>query len=517
MFARSTVKGNYQSLRLQNEQQVRLSRFCYQGSFGERGHILYDMLFNSIEYLLFLPTVFLIYWQALHTTRSRNIFLIAASYLFYGWWSWKFLVLIFITTLLSWYCGQKIGETGNRIARRGWLSLNIAANLGILAVYKYFNFFADNFALLLRGIGLEADAVTLNLVLPVGISFYTFQALSYTIDVYRRDIKPERDVAAFFAFISFFPQLVAGPIERATNLLPQFKSMRTFSYAQAVEGLKLILWGLFKKMLLADNCANVANIMFDNYQTVGSLNLWWGAVAFSFQIYGDFSGYSDMAIGSAKLLGIDLMKNFDKPYFSRSIPDFWRRWHISLQTWFRDYVYFPLGGSRRGKKRTAANTVTVFLLSGLWHGANWTYICWGFYHAILFIPRITLGKVRIQNKMPARIKPFAESTAMASTFMLVCVGWVIFRSQTLHDACAYIGRMFTDFSYTGQFQGRASALAIVLLATGEILCKKSPHPFHFPDRGIFAYRSARWAVYTAFYIIIIMFAGGKTDFIYFQF
>ncbi|MDE6804481.1 MAG: MBOAT family protein, partial [Muribaculaceae bacterium] len=462
------------------------------------------MVFNSLEYLLFLPIVFLLYWLVFKTVRSRNLFIIAASYLFYGWWSWKFLILIFITTLCSYLSGIAIEKSVSRVSRRGFLIANIVLNLGILFTYKYFNFFAASFAQLFSAFGMTADDVTLNLILPVGISFYTFQALSYSIDVYRREIKATRDVAAFFSFISFFPQLVAGPIERATNLLPQFLKNRTFDYSDAVEGMKLILWGLFKKVLVADNCARLVNIIFDRYSTLGGGNLWCGAILFTFQIYGDFSGYSDMAIGSAKLFGINLMRNFDRPYFSKSIPEFWQRWHISLQSWFRDYIYIPLGGSRKGKTKTVRNTISVFLISGLWHGANWTFIVWGLYHALLFTPRF----LRKKNSAPfikvtPKLKPFSESIGMGITFMLVVIGWVIFRSDTLNDAIHYIGGMFTNWQYTYYVGGKGNyilcLIAISLLIFGEIISRGRPQPFNFPSKGLFAHRVARWTVYICVY------------------
>lgn len=475
------------------------------------------MLFNSVEYLVFLPIVFLAHWLVFKSVKARNLLIIAASYLFYGWWSWKFLLLILITTICSYVSGIAIGLYESKKNRKLLLLANIAVNLLILFTYKYFNFFADNFIALLRAAGFSPDSVTLNLVLPVGISFYTFQALSYTIDVYRGVIQPTRDITAFFAFISFFPQLVAGPIERATNLLPQFLRNRTFDYQAAVEGMKIILWGLFKKVLLADNCAAIVNYTFSSSSGLdGGLNLWWGAIAFSFQIYGDFSGYSDIAVGSARLLGIELTRNFNIPYFSTSISDFWRRWHISLQSWFRDYVYIPLGGSRKGKMNTVRNTALVFLLSGLWHGANWTFVTWGAYHSLLFMPGIMWhgSNSSERTSQPSRLRLLGT---IVLTFLLVTIGWIIFRSETLGDTGAYIYRMFTDFHYYGIFKGRASLLAIVILVFGEILSKGSQHPFKFPQWQIFRYRLSRWSIYVIFYLVIIMFSGNKSDFIYFQF
>ena len=308
------------------------------------------MLFNSFEFLIFLPAVFLLYWFVFKPLKWQNLFVVAASYLFYGWWDWRFLILIAITTFCSYASGLLIQKyAGRRTRRRIVCATNILLNLIILGIFKYLNFFGENFALLLDALGFKCDWVTLDILLPVGISFYTFQALSYTIDVYRGNIQPTRNIVAFFAFISFFPQLVAGPIERATNLLPQFLVPRKFDYAKAVDGMRQILWGLFKKMVVADNCAVAVNMIFDQYQSFDGFTLFIGGLLFTFQIYGDFSGYSDIAIGTARLFGINLMRNFNYPYFSRNIAEFWRRWHISLTTWFRDYVYFPLGGSRRGK------------------------------------------------------------------------------------------------------------------------------------------------------------------------
>ena len=351
------------------------------------------MLFNSIEFLLFLPTVFLLYWLAVKSLAHRNALLLVASYFFYGWWDYRFLLLIFGVTAVSYLSGLLIERyDSNRTARRWVVAVTALVCLGTLGVFKYFNFFASGFARILAMAGMTADAVTLDLILPVGISFYTFQALSYTIDVYRRKLPAVRQPLPFFVFISFFPQLVAGPIERATNLIPQFMTNRRFSYGEGVSGMKLILWGLFKKMVVADNAAVAVNHIFADYQDVGTLNLWIGALLFSFQIYGDFSGYSDIAIGAARLFGVKLMRNFHLPYFSRDIAEFWRRWHISLNTWFVDYLYIPLGGNRKGRWKTVRNTFAIFLTSGLWHGANLTFVAWGAYHAILFVPLLLTGR-----------------------------------------------------------------------------------------------------------------------------
>lgn len=342
------------------------------------------MLFNSFEFLLFLPIVFILYWFVFRQRRWQNFLIVIASYVFYGWWNWKFLILIALTSTCSFASGITLERFGKDRRIQKWISAsNIILNLAILGVFKYYDFFVGSLQSAIAHLGYNLDFVTLNLVLPVGISFYTFQALSYTIDVYRGKIKATHDPIEFFAFISFFPQLVAGPIERATNLLPQFQSNRTFDYSKAVDGCQQMLWGFFKKLVVADACAGVVNQFWDSYSTLPGFTMFLLGVFFTMQIYCDFSGYSDIAIGCARLFGLNLMRNFDVPYFSRSIPEFWRRWHISLTTWFRDYIYFPLGGSRCSKAKTIRNIFIVWGISGLWHGANWTFVCWGLFHASL--------------------------------------------------------------------------------------------------------------------------------------
>lgn len=353
------------------------------------------MLFNSIAYLVFLPVVFGLYWFVFKGLRVQNLLVIAASYFFYAWWDWRFLSLLVVTSLSSYWSGIALERLQKNSQRRLLCAANISLNLLILCLFKYFNFFAESLAALARTLGYELDDLTLNLILPVGISFYTFQALSYTIDVYRRHIHPTHHLPAFFAYIAFFPQMMAGPIERATNLLPQFHVERHFDSDAAIDGLKRILWGLFKKVVIADHCASYTNFIFEHYAQLSGSTLLLGAFFFTIQIYCDFSAYSDMAIGSARLFGIQLMENFKTPYFSRDVAEFWRRWHISLTTWFRDYVYIPLGGSRGGRWTSFRNTMLIFLLSGLWHGANWTFVLWGAYHALLFLPLLLLGKNRL--------------------------------------------------------------------------------------------------------------------------
>ena len=404
------------------------------------------MIFNSIQFAIFLPLVFAIYWMLRKNLRLQNLFVVVASYVFYGWWDWRFLLLIALTSFLSWGSGLlivkkdidehwcPIGGNWCFSKKKFFLIANIVINLLILGVFKYFNFFVDSFCTIFY----LSSSITLNVILPVGISFYTFQALSYSIDVYRGNIKPTKDIVAFFAYVSFFPQLVAGPIERATNLLPQFEKPREFDYAKAVDGCRRILWGLFKKMVIADNCAVYVDSVWNDYANQNASTLVLAAVLFAFQIYGDFSGYSDIAIGTAKLFGINLKDNFLTPYFSRNVAEFWKRWHISLNTWFVDYVYIPLGGSRNGRWKTIRNTFVIFLLSGLWHGANWTYVGWGLYHALLFVPLILLG----QTKKYRGVATWREIPQMVFVFVLVVVGWILFRAPSFSDAWQYISSIF---------------------------------------------------------------------------
>lgn len=478
------------------------------------------MGFNSVAFLLFLPIVFLLYWFAFgRRLRLQNAFIVVASYVFYGWWDIRFLILISATTFCSYLSGVGIAVfTGKR--RKAILWLNILINLGILGVYKYYNFFVGNLQELLEPLGVSLDSITLNLILPVGISFYTFQALSYSIDVYRDKIKATKDIVAFFAFISFFPQLVAGPIERATNLLPQFLKKRHFDYSTGVDGCRQILWGFFKKVVLADNCALFANIAFDNPDDFGGINLWIGALCFTFQIYGDFSGYSDIAIGTAKLFGINLMRNFNNPYFSRDIAEFWRRWHISLTTWFRDYIYIPLGGSRVKPHKTLRNTFVIFLVSGLWHGAEWTFVAWGAYHALLFTPLILLGKNRkyLNNPGEGTLLPaMKESVYMGMTFLLVCIGWVIFRADNISHAWHYIHRMFTNFQIYGGGPSTAVFIWIAIVMIVEWVERNRQHPFDIAGHGLLKYSVCRWILYFTIVMLCYCCKTVQSNFIYFQF
>ena len=482
------------------------------------------MLFNSFEFIIFLPIVFLLYWFVFKGRRVQNVLIVAASYVFYAWWAWRFLVLIFITTLLSYLSGLLIEKYRDKAK---WIcGTNIAINIGILCYYKYVNFFADNLEALINQFGYQLDWVTLDIILPVGISFYTFQALSYTIDVYRRDTIATKDFIAFTSFISFFPQLVAGPIERSTNLLPQFLKPRRFDYTDAVIGMRQILWGFFKKLIIADNCAQLANSIFDNYQDCNASLLLLGAIFFTFQIYGDFSGYSDIAIGTARLFGIKLMKNFNLPYFSRDIAEFWRRWHISLNKWFIDYVYIPLGGSRGTKAMVIRNILIVFFLSGLWHGANWTFVVWGVYNGIIIA---ILSLLNLNHKRSGIISensffpPLKEIGQIVFTFALVVIGWIIFRAEDMTQAIGYIAGL-CDSSIISSPNFRDLGLSfiqitftlffIVLLQLIDWVQRKQEFGLEISNVN---YRLLRWSIYVMFLLIFSVFAGGQEEFIYFQF
>ena len=411
------------------------------------------MLFNSLDFAVFLPIVFILYWFVTnHNLRLQNALIVVASYVFYGWWDWRFLSLIIFSTLVDYSIGRRLKNEENLKIRKTLLWTSIIVNLGFLGFFKYYNFFLDNFVAAFSFFGHEINANSLNIILPVGISFYTFQTLSYTIDVYKKKLDPTEDFIAFSAFVCFFPQLVAGPIERATNLLPQFYKRRFFEYDKAVDGMRQILWGLFKKVVIADNCAEYANLIFNNYQDYNGSTLLLGAIFFTFQIYGDFSGYSDIAIGTSRLFGFNLMQNFATPYFSRDIAEFWRRWHISLSTWFRDYLYIPLGGSRGGTWMKVRNTFIIFIVSGFWHGANWTFLVWGGLNALYFLPLLLLKRNRSNLGIVAqgRILPsIKELIQMGTTFLLTILAWVFFRSPSVNDASAFIYRIIYSNSQLG--------------------------------------------------------------------
>lgn len=487
------------------------------------------MLFNSIQFAVFLPIVFLLYWfvfdrfisKSKHQLKLQNAFVVAASYVFYGWWDWRFLLLIAFTSFCSWGSGLLIGKAETKGKAKRWMWLNIVLNLGILALFKYYDFFVTEFAHLFH---ISTEGLLLKVILPVGISFYTFQALSYSIDVYRGKIAPTKDIVAFFAFISFFPQLVAGPIERATNLLPQFLKKREFRYDNAVDGMRQILWGLFKKIVVADNCAVYVDQVFSTYAEQSGSTLLMAAIFFTFQIYGDFSGYSDIAIGTAKLFGIKLMRNFNVPYFSRDIAEFWRRWHISLTTWFRDYVYIPLGGSRVSKSKVIRNTFIIFLVSGFWHGANWTFIAWGAYHAILFLPLILTGKNRKYTNQVAEgrfLPTLKEIGQMLLTFFLAVIGWIIFRSATISDSVHYIVGMCDASLFSVPWMKTVNSFvllvgSILMMIVIEWLQRNNEHGLSL--NKTLARPLVRWGLYLLITLMVFVLQSNKAvQFIYFQF
>jgi len=473
------------------------------------------MIFNSIEFALFLPLVFLLYWFVFKNCNQQNILLLIASYVFYGWWDWRFLLLIFFSSFLDFMLSKKIGESAHKDTRKLLLFSSLLFNLGVLFYFKYCNFFIDSFVNAFTFFGNEISSNHIDIILPVGISFYTFQTLSYTIDVYRGRLSPTKDVISFFAFVSFFPQLVAGPIERAKNLLPQFLKERNFQKKLASTGVKLIIWGLFKKIVVADNTGILVDLVYDNFETQNQIALILGAVLFSFQIYCDFSGYSDIAIGTARLFGFNLMTNFSFPYFSRDIAEFWRRWHISLSTWFRDYLYIPLGGSKEFKIR---NVFIVFLVSGFWHGANWTFILWGLVHALLFIPLFVTGSYLknkyTKNKELMGLKFFVSTVI---TFAMVTLAWIFFRAENITQAFTFIEHLFiNDLSGNILFSSNKYLLMLlisifsilVLLFIEAAFYKKNKTEVTLNSKGLL------------FLILMITFLGAfknHSEFIYFQF
>ena len=483
------------------------------------------MLFNSIDFAIFLPIVFILYWLLKRKSlRLQNLFIVGASYFFYGQWDYRFLGLIIFSTLTDYFIGLGLGKPQVKPkTRQVLLFTSIIVNLGILGLFKYYNFFLENITNVFSFLGKDIQANSLNIILPVGISFYTFQTLSYSIDVYRRNIKPAKDLIAFSAFVSFFPQLVAGPIERAAHLLPQFNRRRKFNYHQAVDGLRQILWGLFKKMVIADNCAIYANEIFNNSSNYSGSTLLLGAFFFTFQIYGDFSGYSDIAIGVAKLFGFDLMQNFAFPYFSRDVAEFWRRWHISLSTWFRDYVYIPLGGSRGGTWMKVRNTFLIFLVSGFWHGANWTFIDWGAINAIYFLPLLLLRKNRQNIEVVAKGKylpSLKEALSIVVTFSLTMLAWIFFRADNLNHALSYIQGIFNiSFFSIPDFSNKKEAVFFLILLAYFLLIEWLGRENKYAIEKLFMNKNRvlRWIYYYCIIYMIVFFAGQEQDFIYFQF
>ena len=486
------------------------------------------MLFNTLSFAIFLLIVFFLYWFITNKDyKIQNVLLLAASYFFYASWDYRFLFLLIFSTLLDYFTGIKMSEADAKHKKRFWFWLSVIINLGFLGVFKYYNFFATSFAEALSHVGLHVNVWTLKVILPVGISFYTFHGLSYVIDIYNDRIKPEKNFIDYAVFVSFFPLLVAGPIERATHLLPQIKKPRHFDYTKAVDGMRQILWGLFKKVVIADTCADYANNIFGNYTNYGGSTLLLGALFFTFQIYCDFSGYSDIAIGTARLFGIELLRNFAFPYFSRDIAEFWRRWHISLSTWFRDYLYIPLGGSKGGTWMKVRNTFIIFLVSGFWHGANWTFIVWGGLNALYFMPLLLLNKNRTNMQIVAQGKMFpsiAELTSMAVTFGLTVLAWIFFRAESVSQAVRYIGKIFSpslfkipdEKAFLGSDTHPAVAvLLIVVFVIMEWIGRE--HQYALARIGLKWQKQVRWAMYYILVVAIFLFMGKEQQFIYFQF
>lgn len=478
------------------------------------------MLFNSIEFAVFLPAVFILYWLLpRNTVRYQNILILIASYFFYGCWDWRFLGLLSFSTLLDFYSGLRIHNSKSDASRKRWLIASVTINLGFLAYFKYVGFFVESFAELLSLNGLQAYSSTLNIILPIGISFYTFHGLSYVFDIYNRKVIPTTNFVDYALFVSFFPLLVAGPIERATHLLPQIERPRTFGYSKAVDGLRQMLWGFFKKVVIADGCAAYATPIFSDPGSYSGSTLVLGAVFFAFQIYGDFSGYSDIALGTARLFGFELLKNFNFPYFSRDIAEFWRRWHISLSSWFKDYLYYPLGGSRHGKLLTIRNTMIIFAVSGFWHGANWTFIAWGVYHGLLFLPLLIFDKNRknVGTVAEGRWLPsIREAFQIALTFTLVTIGWVLFRAENITKAGEYLKGIASKSLFSmPQHSGQHTLMVFIALMFGiEWLERSSNHPFEIAR---FKYPVIRWGMYL--FLLVLCLANYQQDqeFIYFQF
>jgi len=487
------------------------------------------MLFNSIHYAFFLPVVFFLYWFATKgKLKFQNSLLLIASYFFYACWDYRFLFLLIFSTLLDYYMGIKMSEANNKKIKVSWFWLSIAVNVGFLGVFKYYNFFAESFKEALSLLGIEADFRSLNIILPVGISFYTFHGLSYVIDIYKNKIKPERNFIDYSLFVSFFPLLVAGPIERATHLLPQIKKDRFFDYSKAIDGLRQIVWGLFKKMVIADNCAKYANVIFNNSTDYDGSTLIVGAIFFTFQIYCDFSGYSDIAIGTARLFGIDLLRNFAFPYFSRDIAEFWRRWHISLSTWFRDYLYIPLGGSKGGTWLKVRNTFIIFIVSGFWHGANWTFIMWGLLNALYIMPSILNGSNRNNLDIVAHGRRFPdvkELTSIIITFGLTVFAWIFFRAENITNAFIFIKRIFSGLFHKSAYietvnlfryeVGYALPCLILMLLIVEWIGRERQHALAYFFTSL--PKPIRYSFYYFLLFLIFVFNQKEQQFIYFQF
>ena len=477
------------------------------------------MFFNSLHFAVFLPVIFILYWFVFNKNKSwQNALLIIASYYFYACWDWRFLFLLVFSTLLDYFSGIQIEKSKSVKESKIWFWLSVIINLGFLGVFKYYNFFATSFTELINGFGFQVNPLLIKVILPVGISFYTFHGLSYVIDIYYKRIKAETNFIDYSLFVSYFPLLVAGPIERATHLLPQVKVKREFNFEKAKEGVHQIIWGLVKKVVIADSCALYANEVFNHQEQMNSLSLLLGAIYFAFQIYGDFSGYSDIALGTSKLFGIDLLKNFNFPYFSRDIAEFWRRWHISLSSWFRDYLYIPLGGSKGGKWMQVRNTFVIFLVSGFWHGANWTFIVWGLLNAIYFLPLLLLNRNR-NNLEDIHFKwnfnGLKTLFQILITFSMTTFAWIFFRAKSISDAILYIKNMFTNLNFDSQYLNNARYAPELLWLIGAFVLFEWFHKYKTePISG--KYENIKLLLCILAILALGVFSDYK-EFIYFQF
>ena len=476
------------------------------------------MAFNSLAFALFLTIVFTLYWLLPRKVLPQNLLLLLASFFFYLWWDYRFLFLLLASSVVTYLVGRGLERTATPARRQMWLWTGVTVNLGTLILFKYLGFFANSFVAFLNIFGLHADSVTLNLILPLGISYYTFQMVGYTIDVYRKQFAAEHNLITFLLFTGFFPKIVAGPIERAGHLIPQLRQARAFQSAETKDGLRQALWGFFKKVVIADNLAAQVSYIYGNYSNLDGVTIFAGTFLFAIQIYCDFSGYSDIAIGTARLFGIDLMQNFAFPYFSRDILEFWRRWHISLSTWFRDYVFFPLGSLRRGKLIAVRNFIITFTLSGLWHGAARTYVVWGLLHGIYFIPQTMKGAQRRQTALVAQdrmLPTLTEARRLLVTFLLVMFGWVFFRAESLRQATNLLGQILRR-PWMGISHRDFLPLIAVCMA---LLCwewwqRMYPHGLQITRLPL----AARWAIY--YLIVALIFWYGVTSnvpFIYVKF
>lgn len=476
------------------------------------------MLFNTFNFLYFLLLVFPVYWLLNKNLKLQNAFILICSYFFYACWDYRFLFLLIFSTYLDFFTGKRIYEADSKALKKMWLIISVGINLGFLGFFKYYNFFADQAATLIQMLGFKPNIWTLKVILPVGISFYTFHGLSYVFDIYNGKFQPRKSFFEYAVFVCFFPLLVAGPIERASHLLPQVERHRRFQYSTAVNGLRQILWGLFKKVVIADNCADYVNKIFNDYHHYNGAVLFLGATLFAFQIYGDFSGYSDIALGTARLFGFELLKNFSYPYFSRDIAEFWRRWHISLSSWFRDYMYIPLGGSKVSKAKQVRNTFIIFLVSGFWHGANWTFIVWGGLNAVYFLPLLLANKNRANlqfengDTIAGRMLVFFK---IGFTFFLTTIAWVFFRAPSVSDALSYLGRMFKNIATRPTILPYDLLALILLMLVVEWIGKDD----HFGLERLMARKPAvlRYSFYYALIFLLFLYAGNKQEFIYFQF